>query len=154
MFKYFLSEGVVCKHKLLLATLDNDPEKLVCLVNIGIYNTNDFFALFQQNLQLRDLPSPVDSEIENVNKQDGPTDESIKIAWRYKDLDPVQSTIGSGLQFGHYFDISKPIDQSTLDLVDKKIWKLSPPEKSTCFKFFFIFIFLITYLLILIIYFS
>ena len=121
-----------------MATLDNDPEKLVYLqlVNFVVYNTNDFFTLFWQNLQLRDLPSAVDSENENVNKQDGPTDESIKIAWRYKDLDPVQSTIGSGLQFGHYFDISKPMDQSLLNLVDKKIWKLSPPEKSNCFKLF------------------
>ncbi|XP_077294088.1 elongator complex protein 4 [Arctopsyche grandis] len=100
MFKYYLSEGIVCNHKLLLATLDNDPEKLLC-----------------------ELPSPTNMETETTSKPDNEMEHDMKIAWRYNDLTPVQSTLSSGLQFGHYFDISKPLDKDVLKSIDKSLWK-------------------------------
>ncbi|XP_075972796.1 elongator complex protein 4 [Anticarsia gemmatalis] len=91
LIKYFLAEGVACKHDLFVASADENPEDIV-----------------------KELPLPTtipqDDEVKamavDVNK--------MKIAWRYEGLTQVESSFGSSTSFGHHFDLSKHIDTDTI----------------------------------------
>ncbi|CAB3224996.1 unnamed protein product [Arctia plantaginis] len=87
LIKYFLAEGVACKHDLLVASADENPQDIA-----------------------RELPVPTtvpqNDEINSVA-----TDvDKMKIAWRYEGLTQVESSFGSNTSFGHHFDLSKYIN--------------------------------------------
>lgn len=44
--------------------------------------------------------------------------EKMKIAWRYEGLSPVESSFGSDTSFGHHFDLTKHIDEQTINEAD------------------------------------
>ncbi|KAJ0179262.1 hypothetical protein K1T71_004974 [Dendrolimus kikuchii] len=102
LIKYFLAEGVVCKHALFIASADENPEEII-----------------------KELPipcsAPVDDEISL------PTNEvdKMKIAWRYEGLSQVESSFGSNTNFGHHFDLSKHIDGETIKNTDLTFCNLS-----------------------------
>ncbi|XP_045492166.1 elongator complex protein 4 [Colias croceus] len=87
--KYFLAEGVVCKHDLLVVSADENPKGIV-----------------------KELPQPC-----VVQKEDSipitPKDE-MKIAWRYENLAKVESSFDNEINFGHHFDLSRYIDSDTI----------------------------------------
>ncbi|XP_050362777.1 elongator complex protein 4 [Nymphalis io] len=88
--KYFLAEGVVCKHDLFIASADENTEEIV-----------------------KELPqpctSPSDEKVNEVSSGE------MKIAWRYEGLSQVESSFGSNANFGHNFDLSRHIDAETIN---------------------------------------
>ncbi|XP_059060241.1 elongator complex protein 4 [Achroia grisella] len=89
--KYFLAEGVTCKHGLLVVSADENPTEIV-----------------------HELPQPCtassDDEIHTASRGV----DKMKIAWRYEGLSQVESSFGSNTNFGHHFDLSKHIDADTI----------------------------------------
>ncbi|XP_061621982.1 elongator complex protein 4 [Phyllopteryx taeniolatus] len=95
ILKYFLAEGVVCRHELFLAAAQDHP--------------NDIF---------QELPDPILDDVAirksadqprlSCEPQDGL--DAMKIAWRYQNLPKVQSALASSSRFGHYYDVSKTME--------------------------------------------
>ncbi|XP_051820723.1 elongator complex protein 4 [Antechinus flavipes] len=98
LFKYFLAEGIVCGHTLLLASAKEDPDDI-----------------------LQELPEPLHDdkykkELDEVSnhKSQGEPDISMKIAWRYQNLPKMEAGPGSSSRFGHYYDVSKRMSQEMI----------------------------------------
>ncbi|XP_071385832.1 elongator complex protein 4 [Centroberyx affinis] len=95
ILKYFLAEGVVCRHELFVAAAQDNPDDI-----------------------LQELPAPILDDIaihkpvEQHRLPCGPQDslDSMKIAWRYQNLPKVQSALASSSRFGHYYDVSKTME--------------------------------------------
>uniref|UniRef100_A0A182Q6N1 Elongator complex protein 4 n=1 Tax=Anopheles farauti TaxID=69004 RepID=A0A182Q6N1_9DIPT len=96
--KYFLAEGAINEHSLLLATMEEDPMQLI-----------------------KQLPTPVEDK-HTVEKTNAPAPESMRIAFRYNQLAPVDSEQKSSTVLGHSFDISKTIGSETLAAQDVTCW--------------------------------
>nr|XP_054097441.1 elongator complex protein 4 isoform X2 [Callithrix jacchus] len=116
LFKYFLAEGIVNGHTLLVASANEDPANI-----------------------LQELPAPL---LDNCKKEfdedvyNHKTPESnikMKIAWRYQLLPKMEIRPVSSSRFGHYYDASKRIPQ---ELIEASKWhgfflpeKISPTLK-------------------------
>ncbi|XP_041972844.1 elongator complex protein 4 [Aricia agestis] len=87
--KYFLAEGVVCKHDLFIASADEDPKMIV-----------------------QELPQPCATQSHEDKKQ--VAEGEMKIAWRYESLGQIESSFGSNTNFGHHFDLSKTVEAQTI----------------------------------------
>ncbi|KAM4593289.1 elongator complex protein 4 isoform 1-T1 [Odontesthes bonariensis] len=95
IFKYFLAEGVVCRHELFVAAAQDNPDDI-----------------------LQELPAPILDDVvipkpmEQPRLSCDPQDslDAMKIAWRYQNLPKVQSALASSSRFGHYYDVSKTMD--------------------------------------------
>ncbi|XP_028177410.1 elongator complex protein 4-like [Ostrinia furnacalis] len=86
--KYFLSEGIICKHALFIASADEDPHEIV-----------------------KELPKPCAQPLEDDIIDTTERTDKMKIAWRYEALNQVESSFGSTTNFGHHFDLSKHIEE-------------------------------------------
>ncbi|XP_050003110.1 elongator complex protein 4 isoform X1 [Alexandromys fortis] len=97
LFKYFLAEGIVNGHTVLVASAREKPADI-----------------------LQELPAPLlddngKKEIEDIHDPKTPeADVSMKIAWRYQFLPKMQAGPVSSSRFGHYYDISKRIPPELL----------------------------------------
>lgn len=97
LFKYFLAEGIVNGHTVLVASAKEKPADI-----------------------LQELPAPLlddngKKEIEDIHNPKTPeADVSMKIAWRYQLLPKMQAGPVSSSRFGHYYDISKRIPPELL----------------------------------------
>ncbi|XP_075817765.1 elongator complex protein 4 isoform X1 [Microtus pennsylvanicus] len=97
LFKYFLAEGIVNGHTVLVASAREKPADI-----------------------LQELPAPLlddngKKEIEDIHNPKTPeADVSMKIAWRYQFLPKMQAGPVSSSRFGHYYDISKRIPPEML----------------------------------------
>ncbi|XP_040925972.1 elongator complex protein 4 isoform X3 [Betta splendens] len=95
ILKYFLSEGVVCRHELFVATAQDDPDDI-----------------------LQELPAPILDDVAIHKPLEQPllscepsnSLDAMKIAWRYQNLPKVQSALASSSRFGHYYDVSKTME--------------------------------------------
>ncbi|XP_060897821.1 elongator complex protein 4 isoform X2 [Labrus mixtus] len=95
IFKYFLAEGVVCRHELFVAAAQDNPDDI-----------------------LQELPAPILDDIaihkpaEQPRLSSEPQEslDAMKIAWRYQNLPKVQSALASSCRFGHYYDVSKTME--------------------------------------------
>ncbi|KAF3686339.1 Elongator complex protein 4 [Channa argus] len=95
ILKYFLAEGVVCRHELFVATAQDNPDDI-----------------------LKELPAPILDDVaihkpvEQPRLSCEPPDslDAMKIAWRYQNLPKVQSALASSSRFGHYYDVSKTME--------------------------------------------
>lgn len=97
MLKYFMAEGVVTSQSLLVASQDTKPSELVS-----------------------GLPAVInDSEPE---KRMANVDEQMKIAWRYQNMKMVDSSPKGSQTFGHFYDLTKSIQQELLEQTDIKEW--------------------------------
>uniref|UniRef100_A0A8C2WP23 Elongator complex protein 4 n=1 Tax=Cyclopterus lumpus TaxID=8103 RepID=A0A8C2WP23_CYCLU len=81
ILKYFLAEGVVCRHELFVAAAQDNPDDIL-----------------QVGEEPRLSCEPQDSL------------DAMKIAWRYQNLPKVQSALASSSRFGHYYDVSKTME--------------------------------------------
>ncbi|XP_038162654.1 elongator complex protein 4 isoform X2 [Cyprinodon tularosa] len=96
ILKYFLAEGVVCRHELFVATAQESPDDI-----------------------LQELPAPILDDVavakpvEQPRLSGEPQDslDAMKIAWRYQNLPKVQSALASSSRFGHYYDVSKTMEE-------------------------------------------
>ncbi|XP_069679227.1 elongator complex protein 4 [Periplaneta americana] len=95
LIKYFLAEGAVCGHSLLVASLDSKCQSLV-----------------------EELPAPVQYDDAHPEVD---ADDKMTIAWRYQNMRAVQSSPTS-TSFGHHFDISKIMDSQTLKEANICYW--------------------------------
>ncbi|XP_037377852.1 elongator complex protein 4 [Talpa occidentalis] len=103
LFKYFLAEGVINGHTLLVASAKEDPADI-----------------------LQELPAPLlDGNCEkqfDEDKGNHRTPESnikMKIAWRYQLQPKMEAGPVSSSRFGHYYDASKRIPQ---ELIEASKW--------------------------------
>ncbi|XP_004418611.1 PREDICTED: elongator complex protein 4 [Ceratotherium simum simum] len=103
LFKYFLAEGIINGHTLLVASSKEDPADI-----------------------LQELPAPLLND--NCKKEFGEdvcnhkTSESnikMKIAWRYQLLPKMEAGPVSSSRLGHYYDASKRIPQ---ELIEASKW--------------------------------
>ncbi|KAL0883809.1 hypothetical protein ABMA27_015899 [Loxostege sticticalis] len=89
--KYYLAEGIVCKHAIFIASADEDPQEIV-----------------------KELPQPCAQPLEDDISDATQRTDKMKIAWRYQGLNQVESSFGCNTNFGHHFDLSKHIDNETI----------------------------------------
>ncbi|XP_072475350.1 elongator complex protein 4 isoform X1 [Notamacropus eugenii] len=115
LFKYFLAEGIVCGHTLLVASAKEDPDDI-----------------------LQELPEPLHDdkyrkELDEVNshKSQEEPDISMKIAWRYQNLPKMEAGPGSSSRFGHYYDVSKRMPQEMIQSAKRHRFFL-PEEITLC----------------------
>ncbi|CAG9563593.1 unnamed protein product [Danaus chrysippus] len=107
--KYFLAEGVVCKHSLFVASADENPKLII-----------------------QELPTPCSIQEDKTNQD---VNSEMKIAWRYEGLGQVESSFGSNTNFGHHFDLSRHMDEMSLRDVDVTYCHLKPSHgKSKGFR--------------------
>ncbi|XP_003383049.1 PREDICTED: elongator complex protein 4-like [Amphimedon queenslandica] len=101
IFKYYIAEGVMCGHSLLLSSASEKPTDL-----------------------LNDLPGPVQEDSNEVAanlmkdtivEEDDGDSEEMKIAWRYQSLPKVKSSFSN--KFGHRFDLTSKMEAERLDPV-------------------------------------
>ncbi|XP_076970399.1 elongator complex protein 4 isoform X1 [Tamandua tetradactyla] len=117
LFKYFLAEGIISGHTLLVASAKEDPADI-----------------------LQELPAPLLDENckkefdEDVcNNKIPESSIKMKIAWRYQLLPKMEAGPVSSSRFGHYYDLSKRIPQQLIEA--SKYHGFFLPEKlSTAFK--------------------
>ncbi|XP_053094065.1 elongator complex protein 4 isoform X5 [Pangasianodon hypophthalmus] len=94
LLQYFLAEGVMSGHELFVASAQDHPDDIV-----------------------KDLPSPLqdeDPEFKTVSSSNLDQQDAMKIAWRYQNLPKVQTVLSSSSRFGHYYDLSKHMEQDLL----------------------------------------
>ncbi|KAM7085802.1 elongator complex protein 4 isoform 2-T2 [Molossus nigricans] len=103
LFKYFLAEGIINGHTLLVASAKENPADI-----------------------LQELPAPLlDDNCKRKTDEDAynhKTPESnvkMKIAWRYQLLPKMEAEPVSSSRFGHYYDASKKIPR---ELVEASKW--------------------------------
>lgn len=85
--RYFLAEGVMSGHGLL--QISHEAE----------------------NAYINHLPQPV---LSNEDTEITASEGDMKIAWRYQNTPKIQTVMGQSSKYGHYYDISKTMDQSKL----------------------------------------
>ncbi|XP_062949958.1 elongator complex protein 4 isoform X2 [Cynocephalus volans] len=117
LFKYFLAEGIINGHTLLVASAKEDPADI-----------------------LQELPAPLIEENckkefdkDECNRKTPESNIKMKIAWRYQLLPKMEVKPTSSSRFGHYYDASKRIPQ---ELIEASKWhgfflpeKISSPLK-------------------------
>ncbi|XP_006864921.1 PREDICTED: elongator complex protein 4 [Chrysochloris asiatica] len=117
LFKYFLAEGILSGHTLLVASAKEDPADI-----------------------LQELPEPLLDENckkefdENTcNHKTPESNMEMKIAWRYQLLPKMETGPVSSSRFGHYYDISKRMPQ---ELIQTSKWHgfFLPEELSSSIK--------------------
>lgn len=75
---------------------------------------------------IKQLPQPIsDDRVGSSSKKDS---KDLKIAWRYEDVPQVQSSMATGIKYGHYYDISKTMD---LEMVNQTEINYLNVSKST-----------------------
>ncbi|XP_063635938.1 elongator complex protein 4 [Cydia splendana] len=99
--KYFLSEGVVCKHDLFIASADDDPQEFV-----------------------KELPQACAAPREDEASVTASDVNKMKIAWRYEGLKEVESSFGDKTNFGHHFDLSRHLDAETIKNSNITYWNI------------------------------
>lgn len=114
LLQYFLAEGVMSRHELFVASAQDSPDDII-----------------------KDLPSPLQEdgpEIKTTSSSSSSSttldqQDAMKIAWRYQNLPQVQTVLSSSSRFGHYYDLSKRMDQEVLG--SAKIRTFYLPEEQT-----------------------
>ncbi|XP_004683013.1 PREDICTED: elongator complex protein 4 [Condylura cristata] len=98
LFKYFLTEGIISGHTLLVASAKEDPADI-----------------------LQELPAPLlddncekefDEDVDNHRTPE--SNIKMKIAWRYQLQPKMEAGPVSSSRFGHYYDASKRIPQELI----------------------------------------
>ncbi|XP_069888762.1 elongator complex protein 4 [Dipodomys merriami] len=98
LFKYFLAEGIVSGHTLLVASAKEDPTDI-----------------------LKELPAPLHDDNskkeldEDICHKTAQNNTKMKIAWRYQLLPKMEVGPVSSSRFGHYYDASKKISEKLLE---------------------------------------
>nr|XP_060460429.1 elongator complex protein 4 [Panthera onca] len=113
LFKYFLAEGIINGHTLLVASAKEDPADI-----------------------LQELPAPLlddnvkkDFDEDACNHKTAESNIKMKIAWRYQLLPKMEAGPVSSSRFGHYYDTSKKMPQ---ELIEASKWHgFFSPEKSS-----------------------
>lgn len=110
LLRYFVAEGVLCKHGLVLLTADENADNII-----------------------KRLPAPLDQDTsqqeQNQKENQGKESDELKIAWRYKNVPSVQESSIKALQFGHYYDLTKIMGEESLSAMDMKCLYVNSYQK-------------------------
>ncbi|XP_019619564.1 PREDICTED: elongator complex protein 4-like [Branchiostoma belcheri] len=109
LVKYFMAEGIMARHPLLLSSAELHPRQL-----------------------LGDLPAPVSEDVGKTATHQGdvPSEKQVqkeapmKIAWRYQNLPTEQPELGAFSQFGHYYDLSRTMSSEMTDSAPSRLFYL------------------------------
>ncbi|KAL6427988.1 hypothetical protein ACFW04_008412 [Cataglyphis niger] len=93
-----MAEGIVTSQPILIASQDVQPSQFVSELP-AVINDSDLYT----------------KTIDNA-------DEQMKIAWRYQNMKIIDSSPMANQIFGHYYDLSKPMQQDLLEQADIKQW--------------------------------
>ncbi|XP_048644499.1 elongator complex protein 4 [Marmota marmota marmota] len=99
LFKYFLAEGLINGHVLLVASAKEDPANILQELPAPLLDDN-YKKEFDE--EVRDHQTPE-------------TNTKMKIAWRYQLLPKMKTGPVSSSRFGHYYDVSKRMPQELLE---------------------------------------
>lgn len=94
--KYYLAEGVMNNHMLMLASLDRPPKVI-----------------------MEDLPASTDTE--PCGDPKSASDKQMTIAWRYQNQ-VSQPTSFHNNRFGHNYDLTKSMDVGLISCIDLTLW--------------------------------
>eukprot|EP00794_Sanderia_malayensis_P018124 gene18124-19934_t len=97
--KYFIAEGVLCHHEIAITSADKEKYDEI---------VKNLPAPIEESMS----PSKVATQPQETPENKG-SEEELKIAWRYKNLS-VNEPKSKALQFGHYYDLTKYMDQQYL----------------------------------------
>lgn len=119
--KFYLAEGSVHNHAIFVANLDTNPYEMVTFWMKSCLAWTEFDLFFQ----LKKLPGIVaDTSSSTASKSSTPLQSisDMRIAWRYNNLEKIDSEQGGGSQAdgknNYYFDLSQQIELETLDKLD------------------------------------
>lgn len=93
-----MAEGVVTSQPILVASQDVQPSQFVS-----------------------ELPAVIKDSDLHTKAVDN-VDEQMKIAWRYQNMKVVGSSPTGNQIFGHYYDLTKPMQQDLLEHAEIKQW--------------------------------
>lgn len=100
ILKYFLAEGLVSKHSILIASQDVNPANII-----------------------RELPAVIESDPEPDEPLEGQAvSDKMKIAFRYQNLTSLNKEGTNIKHIGHHFDLSKSISFSDIENSDIYYW--------------------------------
>ncbi|XP_035660317.1 elongator complex protein 4-like [Branchiostoma floridae] len=117
LMKYFMAEGIMTHHPLLLSSAELHPKQLLSDLPAPVSDDIGKAALNQEEVSLE----------KNVQKE-----ATMKIAWRYQKLRTEQPELGAFSQFGHYYDLSKTMSSEMRDTAPTRLFYLQdelPLEK-------------------------
>ncbi|KAL3279232.1 hypothetical protein HHI36_016745 [Cryptolaemus montrouzieri] len=100
MLKYFIAEGVVCKHSIFLASQDSSPHEVIREIPAVIHFDPDSSFDFAE-------PKVSDSK--------------MKIAFRYENL-PTHDNEDKHINLGHFYDLTKPMPLADIENTDIYYW--------------------------------
>ncbi|XP_012279869.1 elongator complex protein 4 [Orussus abietinus] len=95
MLRYFMAEGIISSHPLLIASREIKPSQL-----------------------LAEMPAVITETSMMPNTQD----EEMKIAWRYQNMKVVDPSPCGGQPFGHYYDLTQPMDKELVNKASITQW--------------------------------
>lgn len=102
LLKYFLAEGLVSKHSILIASQDVNPSNII-----------------------RELPSVIESDPDpddpSHTTTQNPASDKMKIAFRYQNV-PAKPDSSLSSHISHHFDLSKNISFSDIENSDIYYW--------------------------------
>ncbi|XP_044761251.1 elongator complex protein 4 [Coccinella septempunctata] len=106
VLKYFIAEGVVCKHSVFLASQDSSPHEVI-----------------------KEIPAVIHFDQENTTSFSEPksSDTKMKIAFRYEKL-PTQEVEDKHITLGHFYDLTKSMPLSDIENTDIYYWNGSRVE--------------------------
>ncbi|XP_020285862.1 elongator complex protein 4 [Pseudomyrmex gracilis] len=111
MLKYFMAEGIVISQPLLVASQDVKPRQLIS-----------------------ELPAVI-NDSESHSKPAHNANDQMKIAWRYQNMKLVDSSPTGSQMFGHFFDLTKSMQQDLLEQATIKQWhENNPQEQNNMFE--------------------
>ncbi|XP_054441938.1 elongator complex protein 4 [Pteronotus mesoamericanus] len=103
LFKYFLAEGIINGHTLLVASAKENPANILQELPAPLLD-DSCKKEFDEDVCDHKTPDP------NIK---------MKIAWRYQLLPKMEAGPVSSSRFGHYYDASKKIPQ---ELIEASKW--------------------------------
>lgn len=102
MLKYFIAEGIITSQPVLFASQNIQPSKFVS-----------------------ELPAVVNNLDLQREEATSSHTEHMQIAWRYQNMKVIETSPTGSQVFGHFYDLTKPMQQELLEQADIKSWHQS-----------------------------
>ncbi|XP_059157770.1 elongator complex protein 4-like [Physella acuta] len=112
MLKYFVAEGVMTDQSIFLSSANEVPQHLVKELPAPLDDTGHTTVNSSQS------PSTQQSPQKDASAAETTSDEKLKIAWRYQSKPKVQSAPTSNIRFGHYYDLTKSMNDEKIKAAD------------------------------------
>lgn len=115
--KYFLAEGVVSGQPIFLGSLNDDPAEMLKKLPKPL-NEDEI-----------DKEKELDGNDQRVANSAGGDKNSMRIAWRYNDLLPINPE-QAATKIGHHFNLMEQIDAASLECAETNVWSGTKTEEN------------------------